>query len=76
MSWARAAAETIARVHAALPADIPFKDRKAAIQAAYPFGMRKYLPYKTWLRAQRKYLRPYDPKAQPPLLREMLGENP
>jgi hypothetical protein len=69
--------QVIARVHASLPEDISFKDRKAAIKAAYPFGERDYWPYKAWCKAQREYLRRYDPKApKPPLLRDMLKDRP
>lgn len=75
MSWSDTARETIARVHAELPEDISFKDRKAAINAAYPFGERRYWPHKAWCKARREYLRRYDPKAPtPPLIREMLRD--
>ena len=56
MNWSLTARETIQRVHAALPADASLTTRKAAIDAAYPFGERAYSPYKTWLRARREYL--------------------
>ena len=59
MSWADAARATIARVHATLTPDAPLAERKAAIDAAYPFGMRACSPYKTWLRARRAYLCQY-----------------
>lgn len=62
----------IAQVHATLPADISFADRRRAIREAYPFGEREYWPYKAWCKAQREYLAKYDPKA--PLLREMMRE--
>lgn len=73
MKWAEIARQTIARVHASLPENISFKDRKAAIRAAYPFHVREYWPHKAWCKAQREYLRKYDPKAPPPpLASEML----
>lgn len=54
--------EVIQRVHATLPADIQFADRKKAIDEHYPFGERKFFPYKCWLRARRIYLNKYDPE--------------
>lgn len=67
----------IAAVHARLPDDVSFKDRKAAIKAAYPFGERSYWPYKAWCKAQREYLKKYDPKTPPPpLVRQMLADRP
>lgn len=58
-SWADIARSTIQRVHAELPAESTLAERKAAIDAAYPFGMRAYSPYRTWLRARREYLCSY-----------------
>jgi hypothetical protein len=67
------ALEVIALVHGNLPEGESFKDRKAAIKAAYPFGERSYWPYKAWCKAQREYLKRYDPKTPPPpLLRDLL----
>lgn len=75
MSRSDEARQVIARVHATLPADISFAERKRAIREAYPFGEREYWPYKAWSKAQREYLAKYDPKApQPPLLRDMMRE--
>ena len=71
--WGRISRETIARVHAQLPEDAPFKERKAAVKAAYPFGERNYWPYKAWCKAQRSYLAKYDPAApMPPAWREAI----
>lgn len=73
MNWSDHARAVIAHVHATLPDDMPFKERKKAIRAAYPFGERAYWPYKAWNKAVREYLRRYDPKTPPPpLVREML----
>lgn len=73
MNWSDKARETIARVHGSLPEGAPFKERKAAVKAAYPFGERSYWPYKAWCKAQREYLKRYDPKTPPPpLLRDIL----
>src|SRR3546814_13901063 len=67
--WSRIARETIGKVHSTLPDDITFKDRAAAIFAAYPFGPREMWPYKAWCTAQRGYLKRYDPETPaPPLL--------
>lgn len=66
--WGDSARETIARVHATLPGGISFKDRKDAIRDAYPFGPRKYWPYRAWCKAQREYLRKYDPSIPAPPL--------
>lgn len=75
MSRTDEARRVIAQVHATLPADISFADRRRAIRDAYPFGERAYWPYKAWCKAQREYLAKYDPKApQPPLLRDMMRE--
>ncbi len=60
-SWTHKAMQVIEGVHATLPADISFADRKKAIDGHYPFGERKYFPYKCWLRARRIYLNKYDP---------------
>ncbi len=57
--WAETAANVIARVHSSLPDDATLADRKTAIDDAYPFGIRKYSPYKTWLRHRRLYLAKY-----------------
>ena len=49
----------IRQVHDKLPIDISLEDRRKAIDAAYPFGARKWSPYKQWLKARRAYLCPY-----------------
>lgn len=67
MSWSERARQVIADVHATLPANISFADRRKAIRAAYPFGPREHWPYKAWCKAQRAYLAKYDPKAPGPL---------
>jgi hypothetical protein len=71
-SWSNVSRATIARVAATLPDDMPFKDRKAAIDAAYPFGPRSHWPYKAWCKARRAYLERHGLKplcaAQPTLL--------
>lgn len=66
-SWADEARRTIAEVHRALPDTANLADRKAAVDAAYPFGERAYSPYKTWLKARREYLCKFGhvPKGRP-----------
>ena len=64
-AWSDTARRVIAEVHAAMPADVSFADRKAAIDAAYPFGERAHWPYKVWLRERRAYLRRFDPRPPP-----------
>ncbi len=66
MEWSIISRTTIARVALTIPAAATFKERKAAIEAAYPFGPRSHWPYKAWCKARRAYLRQYDPKAPPP----------
>ncbi len=67
MDWGERARETIARVHGGLPLDAPLAERTAAVDAAYPFGIRDHHPYKIWLRERRAYLSKfgYQPKRQP-----------
>jgi len=65
--WAGAARAAIAEAHQALPERASLAERKAAVNAAYPFGQRAYSPYKTWLKARREYLcrYGYQPKGEP-----------
>lgn len=56
MEWSVISRRTIERVAATLPDDMPLKDRKAAIDAAYPFGVRAHWPYRAWCKARRTYL--------------------
>jgi len=57
--WRAEADATIAGVHSLLPFDVSLSDRTKAIDAAYPFGVRQYHPYKIWLDARAKYLVQY-----------------
>lgn len=50
------ACAVIAAVHADLPPDADEAQRLKAIDAAYPFGQRKFWPYKMWLKARREYI--------------------
>jgi hypothetical protein len=47
-SWRDSARPVIAAVLRAMEGK-PEKEIRAALKAAYPFGMRKYHPYKVWL---------------------------
>lgn len=48
-------------IHRALPPDATLKQRKEALKNGYPFGERKYFPYKAWCKARRAYLAKYEP---------------
>ena len=67
MSWRDEAKAVIDRVDASLRFDATYEERAAALFAAYPFGERKYTPYKTWLQERRKYLTKYSPEPAGPL---------
>ncbi|NEU14704.1 hypothetical protein G3T14_21735 [Methylobacterium sp. BTF04] len=54
--WSHAARRAIQEAHSALPETATLAERQAAVDAAYPFGMRAYAPYKAWLKARRGYL--------------------
>lgn len=56
MTWYDTARAVIRTIDAMLPADAPIAQRRAYLRASYPFGERKYWPYKAWLKAQREYL--------------------
>lgn len=58
-AWAYASVKTIRAVHAALPEGATLAERKSAVDAAYPFGLRENYPYKAWLRVRREYLAIY-----------------
>lgn len=49
MSWSDAADRVLADVYARLPKDASVDEEQEAVFAAYPFGPRKYTPYKIWL---------------------------
>lgn len=59
MTWRLEARAAIQRAHAAVPDGASLAERKAAIDAAYPFGTRDCYPYKAWLVERREYLRRY-----------------
>lgn len=59
MDWSDDARKVIGKVHLSLPEDATFEERKKAVDAAYPFGVRQYWPYKAWLKARKAYLSKY-----------------
>lgn len=78
-SWDDSARATIAKVHGTLSADVTLQERTRAVDAAYPFGERKYFPYKAWLKARRAYLKPYGyvPRQDPrPTALDLLPRDP
>lgn len=52
--WRLAARQAIQSAIKSVP-DGDLKKLKAAIDAAFPLGYRKYYPYKIWLDERRKY---------------------
>jgi hypothetical protein len=70
LTWRDKAQEVISHVVADNP-DADYGELKAALKAAYPFGERKYHPYKVWCEEQRKVLRAHSdaPNEDMPLLK-------
>lgn len=64
MSWRAHAARVIAKVIQEVGTDDPKALRKA-LREAYPFGERKYWPYKVWLDEVRRQLNPTPAAAEP-----------
>lgn len=56
MSWYESARVYIRKVHESLPETATYAERRKAVQDAYPWGERRYHPYKMWCKAQREYL--------------------
>jgi hypothetical protein len=70
-TWRDIARPVIAEVIACFGRDRIGKDVdltivKKAISASYPFGERKYWPYKVWLSEVRLQLRRFDPTRRDP----------
>ena len=64
--WRRLAAPIIARVLAETEG-MPATERRAALRAAYPFGVRRYHPYRIWcdeVRAQTGRKKKPSPRRQ------------
>lgn len=55
-SWYEKAVEYIREEDEKLPPDVTIEQRKKAISAAYPWGERRFHPYKMWLKAQKEYM--------------------
>jgi hypothetical protein len=68
-TWSSEARRVIALILAGLPPTATDREKRAALRAAYPFGPRKYHPYKQWCKEVRLALaRPLDdPDAEAPL---------
>ena len=64
MSWREYAAPIIADVLERFPNE--GKEQRQALTAAYPFGERRYFPYKVWLSEIKRQRRQ---KAKPKLIR-------
>lgn len=73
MGWSDAAREVIGQVHASLPPEATYAERKKALYEAYPFGPRQYFPYKAWCKEQRAYLARYKPQSDPTPLEQAIG---
>lgn len=72
MDWSQIARATIERVALTIPDDATVKERRAIIEAAYPFGPRQYWPYKAWCKARKSYMARYEkPKPAGPLFPEL-----
>lgn len=52
MTWREVAYKVLAEVFGK---DTRYQPTRKQLIAAYPFGMRKYWPYKCWLRAVREW---------------------
>jgi hypothetical protein len=69
MDWSRIARDTIAKAAESVPEGATAKERRAILNAAYPFGERAYWPYKAWLKAMKEHMAKYErPKSQADLL--------
>lgn len=65
--WHDLAVAAIREAIAGLPADAPIEERTKIVDAAYPFGERKYHPYKVWLQVRKEYLSRYQVRPDPSL---------
>ena len=63
-TWGDIARARIAEVHASLPETATLAVRRAALRSAYPFGVRRFWPYRAWCKAQRAYLASYTASGQ------------
>ena len=59
--WNERSWQTIEKIHATLPPDATVKQRKEALKNGYPFGERRFFPWRAWCKARRQYLARYEP---------------
>ncbi len=64
--WRQRSAIVIASVLSTLPPSATLKDKRNAIRAAYPFGQRRFHPYKMWLKEVNAALSPQEKKHRSP----------
>jgi hypothetical protein len=62
MTWYRDAANIIAKQRLEM-SHLPESEQKKYCSQHYPFGERKYFPYKAWLRAMKHSFNKPEPKA-------------
>ena len=55
MTWRNSADKVLLELFDSLPADATDEEIDAAVFDAYPFGMRKYTPYKIWLQQVKRH---------------------
>lgn len=60
--WRRLSREVIARTLAGLPPDADEKTTRAALRAAYPFGVREHHPYRMWCAEVKRVLHGESPR--------------
>lgn len=69
MTWRQQANAVILPALRKLPIDMPLREKRKALNALYPFGIRQYHPYKIWLSALKEALRePPPPHTPAPLV--------
>jgi hypothetical protein len=69
--WAERSWQKIEEIHAQLPSDATLKQRKEALKNGYPFGERRFYPWRAWCKARRQYLAKYEPLK--PIPEHLLG---
>jgi hypothetical protein len=67
MTWKEKSLDLISRIVLSMP-NAGLNDVIKAVDAAYPFGERKYYPYKAWLQAKREILGLQKKKYNGPIL--------
>lgn len=69
--WSERSWNVIEMIHRGLPPDATLKQRKEALKNGYPFGERRYFPWRAWCKARRQYLAKYGPPK--PIPEHLLG---